>query len=106
MPAYIIVYREEPIQDPAAMAEYQRKTREIKTEIRPKPLVVYGAMEALEGEKPDGVVILEFPTVADARAWYNSPDYQAALPHRIKSAKHRAIIVDGFAMPDRNVASK
>lgn len=106
MPAYIIVLREEPIRDPAAMAEYQRLTREIKTEIKPKPLVIYGAMEALEGTAPDGVVMLEFPTVEDAKAWYNSPDYQAALPHRIKSAKHRAIIVDGFKMPDRNTASK
>jgi uncharacterized protein (DUF1330 family) len=99
MPAYIIVFREEPLRDPAEMAEYQRKTREMKIEIKPKPLVVYGAMEALEGDKPDGVVMLEFPTVEDAKAWYNSPDYQAALPHRLKSAKHRAIIVDGFAMP-------
>ena len=99
MPAYIIVFREEPLRDPAAMAEYQRKTREMKIEIKPKPLVVYGAMEALEGDKPDGVVMLEFPTVEDAKAWYNSPDYQAALPHRLKAAKHRAIIVDGFVMP-------
>ena len=99
MPAYLIVLREEPLQDPAAMAEYQRMTRQIKTEIKPKPLVVYGAMEQLEGDKPDGVVMLEFPTVEDAKAWYNSPDYQAALPHRLRAAKHRAVIVDGFKMP-------
>lgn len=99
MPAYLIVLREEPVQDGAAFAEYQRMTRALKTEIRPKPLVVYGATDILEGEKPDGVIVLEFPSVEDANAWYNSPDYQAALPHRLKAAKHRAFIVDGFQIP-------
>jgi len=95
MPAFLIVLREEPVVDAAALAEYQRQTREIKSAIKLKPLVVYGATDALEGNKPDGVVVLEFATVEDAKTWYNNPDYQAALPHRLKAAKHRAFIVEG-----------
>jgi uncharacterized protein (DUF1330 family) len=96
MSAYVIIYRESAVRDPAEYAEYQRKNRESPGDFKPKPLVVYGAVEALEGQAPDGVVMLEFPTVAEARAWYESPGYQAALPHRKNAADWRAIIVEGF----------
>ena len=95
MVAYVIVTRESPIRDPAEMAEYRRLGRQNKGDFKLKPLVVYGAIETLEGEAPDGVVLLEFPTVEDARAWYYSPGYQAAMPHRAKAADYRAIIVEG-----------
>lgn len=97
MAAYLIVLRESPTRDADAYAEYQRLNRAASSAIKLKPLVAYGAMEALEGEAPDGVVLLEFETAADARAWYDSPGYQAALPHRLKSADWRAFIVEGIA---------
>jgi uncharacterized protein (DUF1330 family) len=53
-------------------------------------------MEAVEGKAPDGLVILKFPTTEDAKAWYHSPAYQAALPHRKKGADYRAFIVEGL----------
>lgn len=99
MPAYMIFIREEPIRDPEALAEYQRRGRENPGDFKIKPLVVYGALESVEGEAPDGIVLLEFPTVADAKAWYNSPGYQAALPHRLRAAHYRAVIVEGFQPP-------
>jgi len=95
MPAYLIVLREEPVHDAASFAEYQRQTRAIKNDIKLTPLVVYGATQALEGEKPDGVIVLEFASREEAQAWYDNPDYQAALPHRLNAARHRAFIVDG-----------
>lgn len=97
MTAYMILIRDEPVKDPAEMAEYQRKNRE-KNDDRPfdmKPLVIYGDTIAVEGTAPDGVIMLEFPDVAEAQAWYNSPGYQAALPHRLKAADYRAFIVQG-----------
>lgn len=96
MTAYMIFLREDPVEDPDEMAEYQRRTREITGDYKLKPLVAYGDIEAVEGKAPDGVVILEFPTAEDARAWYNSPGYQAALPHRLKAANYRAMIVEGL----------
>jgi uncharacterized protein (DUF1330 family) len=95
VPAYVIFIREEPVRDPEAMAEYRRINRQNVGDFKMKPLVVYGASEAIEGKAPDGVVVLEFPTVEDARAWYNSPGYQAAVPHRLRAADYRAIIVQG-----------
>ncbi len=100
MTAYMIFTREGPVRDEGEMVEYGRLNRENAEEFRTlyklTPLVVYGALEALEGPAPDGVIILQFPTVKDAKAWYNSPNYQAAIPHRMKAADYRAIIVEGL----------
>jgi uncharacterized protein (DUF1330 family) len=98
MAAYMILIRDEPVHDEAAMAEYQRMNRETANEFsaRLKPLVLYGAVEALEGTKPDGVIVLQFPTVEDAKEWYHSPAYQAALPFRKQAADYRAMLVQGL----------
>jgi uncharacterized protein (DUF1330 family) len=99
MPAYLIVYRETPIRDQAEMDEYHRQTRQMSGDFKLTPLVAYGAVQALEGDAPDAVIMLQFPTVEDARAWYDDPAYQAALPHRLKSADFRTIIVEGLSPP-------
>lgn len=98
MPAYLIVTREGPVRDPAAMARYSEMNRASagKFSSQLKPLAVYGATETLEGEAPDGVILLEFPTVEAAKAWYNSPEYQAALPHRQRAADYRVVLVQGL----------
>ena len=96
MAAYVILIRDNPPHDPAEMAAYGRKSAEGAPPPTLKPLVLYGAMEALEGTVPDGAVILEFPTVQDARDWYHSPRYQAAVVHRKKGADYRAFIVQGL----------
>jgi uncharacterized protein (DUF1330 family) len=99
MTAYMLLIRDEPVRDPEAMAEYQRMNRENAAEFSTTltPLVVHGAVETLEGPAPDGVLVLQFPTVEDARAWYENPAYQAALPYRKKAADYRAMIVQGLS---------
>ena len=99
MPDYAIFIRDEPPHDPDGLALYQKMNSEnipayLAHEI--KPVVVYGATEALEGPAPDGTIILQFPTMADARAWYNSPEYQAALPYRLNASQYRAFLVEGL----------
>jgi uncharacterized protein (DUF1330 family) len=96
MPAYVLFIREGQIRSPADMETYERIAREAPLDPKLTPLVVYGAMESLEGEAPGGVVILQFPTLEDAKAWYQSPGYQAAVPHRKKGADYRAFIVQGL----------
>jgi uncharacterized protein (DUF1330 family) len=96
MPAYVLFIREGQIRNPPEMQAYERIAREASPDPKLTPLALYGAMESLEGEAPDGVVILQFPTVEDAKAWYHSPGYQAAVPHRKKGANYRAFIVQGL----------
>jgi uncharacterized protein (DUF1330 family) len=96
MPAYVLCIREEAVRDPAEMAIYSRMNQEAPRDPNLTPLIVYGATEALEGKAPDGIVVLQFPTVEDAKAWYDSPYYQATIPHRRKGADYRVMIVEGF----------
>jgi uncharacterized protein (DUF1330 family) len=44
---------------------------------------------------PYSVVMLEFPGADEARAWYESPGYQAILPLRTDNIDGDTIIVDG-----------
>ncbi len=99
MVAYAIFIRDEPPHDPEGLATYQKMNSEnvpAYLQYGIKPIAVYGATEALEGAAPDGTIILQFPTMADAKAWYDSPEYQAALPYRINASEYRAFIVDGI----------
>src|ERR1700681_2582698 len=44
----------------------------------------------------EGVAIAEFPSLAEAKQWYESPGYQAAAQHRFKGATYRGLIVEGI----------
>jgi uncharacterized protein (DUF1330 family) len=62
-----------------------------------KYLVQNGKTEVVEGglgEYP-AKVVLEFPSMAAAKGWYESPEYQAILPFRTKNSKCNFIWVEG-----------
>jgi len=62
-----------------------------------KYLVRAGNTEVAEGgigEYPVKV-ILEFPSMAAAKGWYNSREYQAILPHRTKNSKCNFVWAEG-----------
>lgn len=96
MPAYVVLLREGPIHNPEEMQKYRSANASRGHNL--KPLVVYGKMEHIEGEAgtTEGLIVLEFPTLDEARAWYFSPEYQAAAKHRLAAADYRGFIVEGF----------
>jgi uncharacterized protein (DUF1330 family) len=96
MVAYVIVVREEPIHTPEEMAEYARKGAANPPDPNMTALSIYGALTPLEGDPPDGIAMLQFPTVEDAKAWYYSEGYQDASKHRRAAAKYRAVIIEGL----------
>ncbi|MFJ6759661.1 MULTISPECIES: DUF1330 domain-containing protein [unclassified Streptomyces] len=58
--------------------------------------LVHGAeVEVLEGPFPGTVVMLAFPDIEQARAWYASPAYQAILPLRTDHIAGEVILVEG-----------
>jgi uncharacterized protein (DUF1330 family) len=94
MPAYMVFTRER-MRDEKEYEIYKQKNR-IAMEGHPIKIdVLYGKYEVLEGAEVQGVVILEFPTVADAKAYYDSPRYREAREHRFKAADYRVLIVEG-----------
>ena len=51
----------------------------------------------LEGDfSPSRIVVLEFPTSDDAKAWYDSPEYQEARNFRLGAADFRMLLVDSI----------
>ena len=40
-------------------------------------------------------VIVEFPSLTEFRAWYDSPEYQEILPLRLKSTRGTLIVAKG-----------
>jgi uncharacterized protein (DUF1330 family) len=96
MTAYVVYVRDR-ITDPEEFKKYEDSAPAASVGQPVTPLAFYGAVETLEGDKVDGAVILEFPTVDDAKAAYNSPLYQEAVKHRLKGAVYRVFIVEGIA---------
>ena len=94
MAAYIILIREK-LRDGEAMARYGKAAAEARGDHKVTPLAFYGKHEVTEGADADGVVILSFPTMEEAKAWYESPAYKEARAHRYQAADYRVIFVEG-----------
>ncbi|MBV9391790.1 MAG: DUF1330 domain-containing protein [Verrucomicrobia bacterium] len=62
-------------------------------------LVRGGATEVLEGEWSPALVVIEFPSVEQARRWYSSEDYRPAREIRQRAADNELLIVEGTAPP-------
>ncbi|MGA1801050.1 DUF1330 domain-containing protein [Rhizobium sp. HT1-10] len=96
MSAYVVFVRDR-ITDPEEFATYGKMAPLARDGHEMKALAFYGTVKTLEGPAVDGSVILEFATMAEAQAWYDSPLYQEAVQHRFKGAEYRVFIVDGVA---------
>ena len=94
MPAYLIAEIE--VTDPALYERYKPLAAAAIAAGGGRYLVRGGETVALEGAAPAGrLVILEFPSAAAARAFYDGPDYAEARRIRERAAKSRVIIADG-----------
>lgn len=91
-----MVYVRDRILDPVEMKLYEDSAPAASSGHPMTPLVYYGAVETLEGPVVDGAVIVQFPSMADARAAYTDPSYQKALQHRLKGAEYRVFITEGL----------
>ncbi|MCP5025466.1 MAG: DUF1330 domain-containing protein [Actinomycetia bacterium] len=70
------------------LREYQRGAQSSLAEYGAKSLVYDVRPEVVEGESElAATVILEFPDLDTAKAWYNSPGYQQVLGIRLESSE-------------------
>lgn len=93
MPALFIAIRERT-RDAAEMQTYSAAARPTLAGRAFRMLARYENHEALEGPEAEAVLVMEFPSMADARAWYDSDDYRAALRHRNLGADYRVLLVE------------
>lgn len=94
MPAYIVFLRERT-RDAAELETYSEGVGATLAGHPVSVLAAYGLQEVLEGPDVEGVVILEFPSFEEAKAWYGSPAYRKVREHRFRGADYRAVIVEG-----------
>lgn len=94
MSAYAVFIRE-TTHDRSELEAYTPKAAASMTGHPMKVLAAYGRQDVLEGPDVEGVVIVEFPSLEEARAWYDSPAYRHAREYRFRGADYRAVIVEG-----------
>lgn len=94
MPAYIVFMREKTLDRSELEAYWERVAATLEGRAI-EVLAAYGKHLTLEGPDVEGVVIARFPTLEEARSWYDSPAYQAAAQHRHRGAVYRGLIVEG-----------
>lgn len=94
MPGYLIAHLE--VTDPQGFEAYRAAVPAVIERFGGRYLVRGGQVEALEGEwSVPRLVIVAFDSVAAARRFYESPEYQAILPLRLKAARGTLVIAEG-----------
>ena len=94
MVAYVINDME--VTDPQLLDEYKKLSPATVLQYGGRFLARGGQTEVLEGGwSPKRLVILEFPSLAQAKAWANSPEYAHAKRVRQKAANSNIVVVDG-----------
>jgi uncharacterized protein (DUF1330 family) len=99
MPAYVIVHVE--VTDWEKYRAYMRHTPRIIAEHGGRFIVRGGEAVTLEGApSAQRVVVLEFPSLDHAKAFYNSPDYTRARAIRAGGGEAQIIAVEGYPDAD------
>lgn len=95
MPAYLIARVN--VKDPVQYEEYRKLAPIAINKFGGRYLTRGGAMETVEGpEETLRVVIVEYPDMETARAFYDSPEYQKAKAAREGAADGQFVILDGY----------
>jgi uncharacterized protein (DUF1330 family) len=82
---------------PERMSAYRDKALASIKAFDGKLVAATGNIESREGDwQPTRIVMLEFPSMEKARAWYESPEYQEILPIRLSANKDKMVIFEGL----------
>lgn len=94
MPAYVLVQVD--VTDPETYEQYKPLVPPTIAQYGGRFVVRGGKTEVLEGSwSPKRLVILEFPSVEQAKKWWSSSEYAPAKALRQRSAKTEMIVVEG-----------
>ena len=94
MAAYVVgtIY---DIKDPVGFEEYRSQAGPTLEKYGGKLVMMSQSIEVGDGSwSPIGMVMFEFESMAKAKEWYNSPEYSAARPTRLKTADTGLIFAD------------
>lgn len=96
MSAYLIAQLK--VTDPDAFERYRTKVPDVIERYGGRYLVRGGATDVLEGALPmPRLVVIAFPSMADAKRFYDSPDYQDIIGLRTAASEGVVTLVEGVA---------
>ena len=84
MPAYVILINNKT-SNATELDRYRPKAAAARAAHPVTLLTVNGNYEVLEGAPAESVAIAQFPDMAAAKAWYDSPEYQDAKQYRLRA---------------------
>jgi uncharacterized protein (DUF1330 family) len=94
MSAYVI--GEIDVTDPAAYDDYRKQVLATIEKYGGRFAVRGGAVEPLEGGwNPKRIVVVQFPSIDQARKWYRSPEYAPLITLRQKASRGKLVLVEG-----------
>ena len=95
MPAFVIV--DIDVHDPERYERYKQLAPPSITAYGGRYIARGGRVDVLEGQwLPKRCVVLEFPSAAQARRWWESPEYAEAKRLRQQTATTNMIVVEGL----------
>ena len=95
MPAYVIV--DVTVTDPVAMEEYRKQVPATLAKYGGRFIVRGGAHQTIEGDwKPNRLVVLEFPSMEQARRWYDCEEYREPKALRLQAGRATLVMVEGI----------
>ena len=96
MKVYLVATVE--IHDPTALKPYIEQVPAVVQQYGGRYLVRGGELEVIEGRWPvRRVTVVEFPSMKQARKWWDSPEYAPYKALRAKATTTNAVFVEGIA---------
>jgi uncharacterized protein (DUF1330 family) len=95
LPGYVVA--EVEVTDPATFQKYAEKVPGTIAASNGHYVIRGGKAVSIEGDPPKRFVVIQFESVEKAKAWEDSPAYDAIKPIRHSSAKSRVFIIEGAA---------
>lgn len=93
-PAYLVA--EIQVTNPAGYKAYLTKALDSLKPYHAR-IMARGMPAVVEGTPAQGnVLVIEFPSMAEAEKWYTTPPYKDLITRRQKSAKSRLYFIDGM----------
>lgn len=94
MAAYVVV--QVKVNNPEPYEVYKKGVAATLTPFGGKFLARGGKVETMEGDwTPERFVIIEFPSVENAKAWWNDPEYRKVASIRWANADSQMVVVEG-----------
>jgi uncharacterized protein (DUF1330 family) len=92
--AYVIFFVKS-VHDPEPLETYKRLVKPTLEKYGAVVRALKGRFEVLEGDPLLGIAMIEFASMADARAWYDSVEYQSVLKYRLAASSTQTVLFEG-----------